>query len=94
MAISNIGKNDLDQLTLKVDPNEVLIDEKGIEYRALDKGKITIENLAANSTSIFKGNKKRRHISRSEPNEGIARWERMKIEVYNYFGLAKHTLVR
>jgi hypothetical protein len=92
VTIKNEHNSDIEGLTLKADPTVVLTDYRGMEHRPLKYGKIIIDKLPAKSSVFYKSNKRGDFVVSAKKNQSIPRWERIKIEFYNYYGLLKQSI--
>jgi len=89
LVIKNEGKSDIEGLTLHGEPGVVLTDDRGLEHQPSRDGKIIIDKLEGGSSLSFKSKQKGRFVVPATENLNIPRWERMKIELYNYYGLLR-----
>lgn len=89
VEIINENTRDIEGLTLKIDSNIILTDFKGNELRPSRDGNIIIDKLPAKSSLTFKSSQKVNYVYNPKNKQNINRWERIKIELYNYYGLLK-----
>lgn len=89
VSIKNEGKTDIVDITLQGRPNLVLTDDRGIKHKASGDGKIIIGKLPGGSSLFYKSDQEGIFVVRGAKIKSISRWERVGIELYNYYGLLK-----
>lgn len=88
-VITNHGDTDLEGVCVGVKEAIDLIDEDGAKLKKTSRDALYFEMLPARSTMRYKASKVVRNIIIQPPKENAARYERIMIEIYNYYGLLR-----
>ena len=89
--IQNDNEKDINDLTI-VCNGQSLFDADENRKIETEDGKIIIKNIPAKANIKFKSNKKDNYFVHHNENKSI-RFERKKIELYNYFGLVRQRIL-
>ena len=92
VEIINKSINDIEGLTLQTCPDVILTNHKGIAKRPSKDGKIIINKLPGNSSLFYQSSREATFVYNAKMKQNISRWERMKIELINYYGLLKENI--
>jgi len=90
VEIINRNTTDIEGLTLRPASNDYfLTDFVHNELRPSRDGNIIVDKLPAKSSLIYKSSKEAKFVINGKKRKNINRWERIKIELNNYYGLMK-----